>query len=436
MMTFREIVEEARLWAASNPEEIQTKTSSIRPEVSSLPETRAFVNKVLELCEANGIRIDDPSKIISHADFSAQFKSSAVDNFYQESGFKRRPMAAREELLGFASQVAGESKEGDLLRTFIPETDGLSAVDDDFMYKAHLVRSIAEQEQQKIVEPQSNFSILDYEIALLAEECYEIEIEKMKKNNGGQLLRNTENNNRSIAVIIGPPGAGKSSVKGALNEGYFSVDLDDIAIYIKNKKRVDLNANKDPIYKCAEKISSIMMAKAFKDGFNVTVEKIGHSKEEIYWFTNKYKSIAEQEGCVPSADLYCVHTSNKASTVRAMNRTMNQIKYGTDLRFYSDIAVYGKDNSPAYAYLEVLKDQMLGESEPVFDSMMIRINEGLSEEEAVLDNLAYNNETREKKKEVISSIKHAQIQKQREDHARESAKLDTQQTKNIEQMGE
>lgn len=417
MKTLNEIIKEAKEYSDNFEKYEKNSSTGIRPPVSSGPKARAFVEYILNECKQNGIEL--PSGLKGKEEFLSSFSEGAIEKKFsilkEKYNVERRSNEKKESLLKFAESLSEDGMDPKILSAFL-EDKGLSEVDQDFIYNSYLVRCLVEANKEKQVENVNLESLSDEEIQSFSKEFLQKTIEKTEQEIDQRLLKNTLNNNRSIAAIIGVPGSGKSTFINKLKrEGYISIDLDEIAVEIAKRNGIEVSACEGQIYREAGRVADAMAKEAMQQGYNIAVEKIGHSKEEIYQFTEKYVKMAEESGLSPSASLLLAHVPKETSTIRAAGRTMEQIEEGKPLRYYQDSEVYAKDNTSVYSYLDVLEDHLKGKKS-VFSKLEMRIQDGLQAEDGNLKSLSYNETKREAYQQKQNDV--AKLKQQEEEYAK------------------
>lgn len=406
-MTFKEIVEKAREACKDEDKYEAQSHPGVKPPIASGPRARKFVKMVLEECEKNGIEIP----FVDKESFLAQFSDGSISKTFAQKNWTRRSQEQRNQAHSFIRDR--DAQDGMVVTTFAESTE-LSDVDKEFLFESHVLLIIAERET-----PSKNIEIpplQDERKHSLAIEYLGNSIKKIEQELKRPIQKNL-GDERSIAAIIGVPGSGKSTfIEQLKRKGYIPMDLDQVAVNLANEYGVKISEYENVIYDQAGLIVDEMATEAMKLGYNIAVEKIGHTKSEVYGFTDKYVNSAREIGLKPKAELFCAHVSKEASTVRASARTVDQIMNGETLRYYKEDAVYNKDNTSLYTYLEILQEQLDTpmDKTPRFAVCELKVKEGVSANDGNIMSATYSEEERAKHQ--------ARVQEQQRVQAYSSAK--------------
>lgn len=369
-------------------------TGLVRPTNLASPMASAFVAEFLTLCKANNIEFTAQEQLDTF--MSSKLTNQAIDEFFAKGNFQRRTPEQKADLMKFAgkmapidSKILGECTERGLSNEGSYSEIGFSKRDEAFIYGASVVRDVVEESRKKAAGESGQIEIAldeaqqkDIALKMLRNQ----EQEAREKNR--PLVKNCleEEKNRDIAIVIGAPGSGKSTYINELkNKGYVSIDLDDIAVEIASRLNVQVIDHEKAIYNLAGRIADIQAEESLRTGYNICVEKIGHSSSEIKGVAKHFAEIAEKQGLNTKNSLLCAHVAKETSVVRASQRTIEQIMGGKDLRYYKEEVIYGKDNAPLYTYLEILKDELQGSEPNIFESMRAVVCESGKQELSELE---------------------------------------------------
>lgn len=404
-MSIDEIIEKA-VEEVKNLPRFAISDGLVKSSNLASPRAQAFVVKFITLCEQNGVKLEIKENLESFV--QSKLSVQSIDDFFEKGNFQRRTLKQKAELIQFASGL--DLYSGQILCECVEKfNDGLyaeigfSEKDKVFIYGSSIVRDTVVKNKKELVASSGEVDVFLDEVQQKEIAIKMIKNQEYEAANNDRPLTKTlleeDKNNRKITIVIGAPGSGKSTFTNQLKaDNYISIDLDDIAVEIASRLSIQVSDYEDKIYAIAKNIADIQACEAISLGYNICIEKIGHSSDEIKSVVKHFDDIVTKQGLNCKSSLLCSHVSKETSVVRSSQRTMDQIMQGKKLRYYDECAVYSKDNSSLYSYLELLKLELEGGDMPIFDSMKFFVSEGNRQE---LSSLELNEKNKKKYKDMI-----------------------------------
>ena len=303
------------------------------------------------------------------------FDKEGIDREIEKRGFGFKSADKDKIVHGEKTHISQSDVDAIIDKT---ESNEMTSWDLMFSQKVSLVSKFIQKfQQQEIVNYQENVKKLDeivkqgnYESIVneMANKQLSNYYESMKAkgiDNVDEYYRQSKYG-PEVAIVCGMPALGKSSVfiNNLKKQGYFSIDLDDIAVDIAKKFDVTIDSSTSGnIYKIANDVYNNLLQTAMSKNYNISVEKIGWTKGQIEGFANDIDKIANS---IPSSidkqygkKLLMAYGVAKDSMFNNAIRTSSQVFNGETIRGYSYKDLILSNNSPTYAYLEVLKDSDL-----------------------------------------------------------------------------